>query len=179
MTEQQDPTSETLAELREHTRKLATDLAGPLRRVRVRSGDTTIEVEWQTLVPAAPPLAGYPQPTVSVWDGTAADGQSVTGVVEQPDEHAMVGSPMVGTFYRANSPSEPPFVEVGDFVQEGQTVGVVEAMKLFNPITAECAGIVTEVLVGDAEPVEFGQALIRLAVDRDAIAAVDAANPSR
>lgn len=71
-------------------------------------------------------------------------------------------SPMVGTFYRAPTPSEPPFVEVGDRIYVGQTVCIIEAMKLMNEIEAEVSGQIIEVLVQNGEPVEYGQPLIRI-----------------
>ena len=73
-----------------------------------------------------------------------------------------VRAPMVGTFYRAPAPEEPVFVEVGDRVQVGQTLCILEAMKLMNEIEAEIAGEVVEVLVENGTPVEFDQPLIRL-----------------
>jgi len=71
-------------------------------------------------------------------------------------------SPMVGTFYRAPSPESPPFVEAGQIVEVGQVVCIVEAMKLMNEIKAEVRGKVVDVLVNNAEPVEFGQPLFRV-----------------
>lgn len=71
-------------------------------------------------------------------------------------------SPMVGTFYRAPTPSEPPFVEVGDRIYIGQTVCIIEAMKLMNEIEAEVSGQIIEVLVQNGEPVEYGQPLMRI-----------------
>ena len=73
-----------------------------------------------------------------------------------------VCAPMVGTFYRAPAPEEPAFAEVGDRVQVGQTLCILEAMKLMNEIEAEIAGEVVEVLVENGTPVEFDQPLIRL-----------------
>lgn len=70
-----------------------------------------------------------------------------------------IKSPMVGTFYRAPSPEAPPFVEVGQIVEVGQVVCIVEAMKLMNEIKSEVKGKVAEVLVDNAQPVEFGQTL--------------------
>jgi acetyl-CoA carboxylase biotin carboxyl carrier protein len=70
-----------------------------------------------------------------------------------------VTSPMVGTFYRAPSPTSPPFVEVGDQVKKGQTLCIVEAMKLMNEIDADIDGIVKEIFVDNAKPVEFGAKL--------------------
>ncbi len=68
-------------------------------------------------------------------------------------------SPMVGTFYRASSPSNPSFVEVGQSVKSGQTVCIIEAMKLMNQIESDKTGVIKEILVNDGAPVEFGQPL--------------------
>ena len=75
---------------------------------------------------------------------------------------ALVTSPFVGTFYRAPSPESPPFVDVGQKVKKGQTLCIVEAMKLMNEIEAEQDGTVAEILVQNATPVEFGEALFRI-----------------
>ena len=71
-----------------------------------------------------------------------------------------IKSPMIGTFYRASNPDAKPFVEVGDKISAGQTVCMVEAMKLFNEIESEISGTVVEILVEDASPVEYDQPLI-------------------
>lgn len=76
-----------------------------------------------------------------------------------------VPSPMVGTFYRAPAPGEAAFVEVGDRVRSGQTVCIIEAMKLMNEIEAEVSGQVMEILVQNGEPVEYGQPLMRINPD--------------
>jgi acetyl-CoA carboxylase biotin carboxyl carrier protein len=76
-----------------------------------------------------------------------------------------VVSPMVGTFYRAPAPGEPSFVEVGDRIRTGQTVCIIEAMKLMNEIETEVAGQVMEILLQNGEPVEFGQPLLRVKPD--------------
>ncbi|PPJ61807.1 acetyl-CoA carboxylase biotin carboxyl carrier protein [Cuspidothrix issatschenkoi] len=76
-----------------------------------------------------------------------------------------VQSPMVGTFYRAPAPGEAPFVEVGDRVKAGQSVCIIEAMKLMNEIEAEVSGQVMEILVQNGEPVEYGQPLMRINPD--------------
>ena len=70
-----------------------------------------------------------------------------------------IKAPMVGTFYRAPSPDAPPFVEVGDEIEPGQVICIIEAMKLMNEIKAEVKGRIVEILVENAQPVEFGQAL--------------------
>jgi acetyl-CoA carboxylase biotin carboxyl carrier protein len=78
--------------------------------------------------------------------------------VEDPNLIKVV-SPMVGTFYRASSPDVPAFVEVGSQVQPGQTLCIIEAMKIMNEITAEVPGNVRKILIENAQPVEFGQTL--------------------
>lgn len=76
-----------------------------------------------------------------------------------PSNHLEIKSPMVGTFYLAPSPDSPPFIEVGQIVEVGQVVCIVEAMKLMNEIKSEVKGKIAEVLVANAQPVEFGQVL--------------------
>lgn len=73
-----------------------------------------------------------------------------------------IKSPMVGTFYRAPAPGEPPFVQPGDRITSGQTVCIIEAMKLMNELEAEISGEVVEILVENAQPVEFDQVLMRV-----------------
>jgi len=77
-----------------------------------------------------------------------------------PEHWVVVRSPMVGTFYRAPSPGARPFVEIGQAVQPDATVCIIEVMKLMNSIVAGASGIVREILVGDAQAVEYGQALV-------------------
>jgi len=78
-------------------------------------------------------------------------------------EGPLVTAPMIGTFYRTPAPGEPVFVEVGDPVEPGQTIGIIEAMKIMNEIVAEAGGIAAEFLVENGQPVEYGQPLLRLA----------------
>lgn len=132
---------------------------GPLKSVRLRAGEMSVEVEW----PEAPATGGEPVVT------GAGGGPAETGVrAEEPapereDGTFVVHAPLVGTFYRAPSPDAGPFVEVGDKVEAGQQVAIVEAMKLMNAVAAEQSGRVVEVLVDDATPVEYGQPLFVLA----------------
>jgi acetyl-CoA carboxylase biotin carboxyl carrier protein len=97
--------------------------------------------------PAASPDA--PRETV---DGPAASESALLEIT----------SPMVGTFYRAPAPDAPPYVEQGDRVAEGQTVCILEAMKLMNELEAEVAGTVREICVQNGDPVEYGQVLFRI-----------------
>ncbi|MCK5214940.1 MAG: acetyl-CoA carboxylase biotin carboxyl carrier protein [Candidatus Omnitrophica bacterium] len=94
---------------------------------------------------------------VSALQSSSAPAASTPSVI---DAHLkQITSPMIGTFYRAPSPEAPPFVEVGQIVEVGQVVCIVEAMKLMNEIKSEVRGKVTQSLVNNAEPVEFGQPL--------------------
>jgi acetyl-CoA carboxylase biotin carboxyl carrier protein len=77
----------------------------------------------------------------------------------------MVKSPMVGTFYRAAKPGNPPFASVGDRVSVGQPLCIIEAMKLMNELESDVAGVIEEILVDNGHPVQFGQALFRVRAD--------------
>jgi acetyl-CoA carboxylase biotin carboxyl carrier protein len=82
----------------------------------------------------------------------------VAAVVAEPTGH-IVKSPMVGTFYRSSAPGSPAFVEVGSSIKEGETLCIIEAMKLLNEIDSDISGVVTKILVENGQPVEFGQPL--------------------
>jgi acetyl-CoA carboxylase biotin carboxyl carrier protein len=79
-----------------------------------------------------------------------------------PSDVVFLTSPFVGTFYRSPSPDAPPFVNTGSSVREGQTLCIVEAMKLMNEIEADCAGTILDILVENGKPVEFGQKLYKI-----------------
>jgi len=98
--------------------------------------------------PAAAPSAPVPAPPAV----------EVAAAPVQPEGHT-VKSPMVGTFYRASSPGAKPFVEIGDAIKEGETICIVEAMKILNEIEADKSGTVTQILVENGQAVEYGQPL--------------------
>lgn len=81
------------------------------------------------------------------------------------DNSHFVTAPMIGTYYAAPAPNEPPFVQPGDRVEEGQTIGIIEAMKIMNEIAADRSGTVVEVIAANAQAVEYGSPLIRLRPD--------------
>ena len=100
--------------------------------------------------------AATPPPPIS----ESLPSQPVTeSVSNEESNYIYVKSPIVGTFYRSSSPDKPPFVKVGDAIDEKTVVCIVEAMKLFNEIEAEVKGKIVKVLVEDASPVEYDQAL--------------------
>lgn len=105
----------------------------------------------------------YPQqPMPSSPQATSSAPVPAAEVAAQPVCGEVIKSPMVGTFYRAPSPASAPFVEVGQKVNIGDTLCIIEAMKLMNEIEAECAGTIAEILVNNGEPVEFGEPLFRI-----------------
>jgi acetyl-CoA carboxylase biotin carboxyl carrier protein len=98
----------------------------------------------------------------------AASPAEASGPAAAPAEAAVlqeVTSPMVGTFYRAPGPDADPYVEVGDHVKVGQTLCILEAMKLMNELEVEVGGTIVEIAVENAEPVEYGQVLFRIKPD--------------
>ena len=104
------------------------------------------------VMPAMPPMAMAAAP--------AAAPQTAPAAAPDADTGKSIKSPIVGTFYSAPSPTKPPFVKVGDKVSEGDTVCIVESMKVMNEIQADISGTVKSIAVKDGEAVEFGQPLI-------------------
>ncbi len=103
--------------------------------------------------PPPPPVAPLPKAEPPAASAPASDESA---------RYVSIKSPMVGTFYRSGGPEKPPFLKVGDSVQKGQTVCIIEAMKLFNEIESDLQGKVIKVLVEDATPVEYDQPLFLL-----------------
>ncbi len=109
---------------------------------------------------SASPMAAMPPAQPSVPQTTPAPAPpSGAGSGAQKDNLITIKSPMIGTFYRKSSPDKPTFVEVGDEVNPGKVICIIEAMKLFNEIESEVSGKIVKVLVDDASPVEFDQPL--------------------
>ncbi|MHB1168124.1 MAG: acetyl-CoA carboxylase biotin carboxyl carrier protein [Longimicrobiales bacterium] len=125
-----------------------------------------------TVTTAAPALAAPPQPVALPPAAPAAPaaqsaGQDAAAAPAAPAEASAsnlidVVSPMVGTFYRAPAPEAPSYVEIGSTVHKGQTLCILEAMKLMNELESEVDGVVREILVENADPVEYGQVLFRI-----------------
>jgi oxaloacetate decarboxylase alpha subunit len=125
--------------------ELNVDPCGGIRIVRRQAGGAGI-------MAAAPTVSPLPPPTPTA--EKKADKPAEVGV--------LITSPFVGTFYRAPAPEAPPFVDVGQAVRKGQVVCIVEAMKLMNEIESEFDGKILEILVKNAEHVEYGQPLFRI-----------------
>nr|WP_312161845.1 acetyl-CoA carboxylase biotin carboxyl carrier protein [Brevundimonas diminuta] len=135
-----------------------------LTEIEVERGDLKIKVKREITVAAAPiQYAAAPAPVAQAAPAAAAPlsmpSDPATIVARAGEE---VKSPMVGTAYLQPAPGADPFIKVGDKVKKGQTLVIVEAMKTMNPIQSPRDGVVAEILVGDAQPVEFGEALVVL-----------------
>ncbi|MHA7880926.1 MAG: acetyl-CoA carboxylase biotin carboxyl carrier protein [Saccharospirillum sp.] len=111
---------------------------------------------------SAAPHPGYaPAPAQTAPAAPAAAPAEAAPADDQPQGHA-VRSPMVGTFYRAPSPTSPNFIEVGQQVKAGDTICIIEAMKMMNQIEADKSGVVEAILVENGQPVEFDQPLVTI-----------------
>ena len=130
------------------------DLRDGNQRVRLRRGAAPVVTGMAPMSLPAAHAASTPStpPANSQDSGSAAPAKKLIDIKSQ----------MVGTFYSAANPGADPFVKIGSKVSPNSVVGLIEAMKLFNEINAECSGVVVEILVENQQPVEFGQVLMRV-----------------
>jgi acetyl-CoA carboxylase biotin carboxyl carrier protein len=159
------------AEARDLIRRLE---GSTVQRFAVAAGEYRIEIERGAPAPMAPPPDGAAPPLSSGQPvatgagpgfGVAPGARMASGVFSleaMADTRTPVLAPLVGTFYQAAQPGDKPFAEVGDTVEAGQTVCIVEAMKLMNEVAAGEGGKVVEIMVGNGEWVEFEQVLMYL-----------------
>jgi acetyl-CoA carboxylase biotin carboxyl carrier protein len=128
-----------------------------IAEIEIKEGEEAVRISRH---PVGAPVAFQAAPMVAAPAATApvAEAAAPAAGSAVPAGHT-VNSPMVGTFYRAPSPNASPFVEVGQRVNVGDTLCIIEAMKMLNQIEADKAGSITAILVDNAEPVEYGQAL--------------------
>ena len=125
-------------------------------------GEVTIEEAGMRVSVRRTPDPIEPVLAAAAGEGQAQPEEELPEVEPSGDGLVRVEAPMVGTFYRAPQPGAPPFVEEGDAVGPGQTLCILEAMKLMNEVKAEIEGVVRAIHVGNAEPVEYGQLLFEL-----------------
>ncbi len=139
-------------------------------RIRISKTPTATVTTVPSVVPAAaaqpvalPAPAGAPAVAPSPASAQSADPVAAAPAETAPASNLTdITSPMVGTFYRAPAPEAPAYVEVGSTVHKGQTLCILEAMKLMNELECEVDGVVREILVENADPVEYGQVLFRV-----------------
>ena len=135
-----------------------------IAELEVTEGDSKVRIAKTTSVQGQPVMVQQPQviaqpaavPQVNV--ATQVIAAEAAPVPAEPQGN-VVKSPMVGTFYSAPAPGNPPYVEVGSTVKQGDTLCIIEAMKLLNEIEADTSGVIKQILVENGEPVEFGQPL--------------------
>ena len=139
--------------------EISSDKGMKLRISKSPSGRGLMQVAPQTML-APMMVPALPAPRLTPADGMPAMDDAPKADVRSSGSE--VKSPMVGTFYGAPEIGAKPYVSVGTRVAKGQTLCIIEAMKIMNEIESEVAGVVTEVLVSDAQPVEYGQALFRI-----------------
>ena len=130
-------------------------------KITIKTGEEKTET---TILQQAAPMALAPQmpaapAPVAAAPAPVAEASTPAAPANDESKYIAVKSPMIGTFYRKPSPDKPLFVEVGDTINVGDTVCVIEAMKLFNEIESEVSGKIVKVLVEDSSPVEFDQPL--------------------
>lgn len=118
----------------------------------------------QGAAPAAASAPSHGPVHASETGAVTPGGSTAEGAQEQGAQNHVVESPMVGTFYRAPAPEAPSFVEVGDTVRVGQTLCILEAMKLMNELQSEVSGTVRKVLAENGAPVEYGQPLFEIEI---------------
>jgi acetyl-CoA carboxylase biotin carboxyl carrier protein len=134
---------------------------------RLRLRRSCVNQEYVVSMPAgASGTDSHPQPVTSAapahFGGHASTATATPKVSEIDSGHVLVKSPIVGTYYDAPAPGAPPFVRVGDAVEPGQVLCIIESMKLMNEIECEVAGIVAAKLVENGRPVEYGEALFAI-----------------
>jgi len=134
-------------------------------RLRIRRAATG--PEYVVSAPDSPVLPGSAAPSSTAPQGSAVSSSSAAASAKAGESapnagEALVKSPIVGTYYEAPSPDAPPFVKVGDSIEPGQVLCIIESMKLMNEIEAEIAGVVASKLVENGRPVEYGEALFAI-----------------
>jgi acetyl-CoA carboxylase biotin carboxyl carrier protein len=134
------------------------ELEGEGYKIRIKKGGQVVVSHVQAVAAAPPPPPAAPAavPTPAGQTALAAPAMDVDA------ELAIVTSPIVGTFYRAPDPNAPPFVQPGDTVKKGQTLCIIEAMKMMNNIDSDYEGTVVKVFVENGQPVQFGERLFAI-----------------
>ena len=133
-----------------------------ITEIEVKEGEDSVRISrGGAVVPVAPAAAVPPQPAMPAAPPLTAAAAPTPATAPATHGH-VVAAAMVGTFYRSPSPSSPPFVEIGDRVNAGDTLCIIESMKMMNHIKADRGGVIEAILVPNEEPVEFDQPLFTL-----------------
>jgi acetyl-CoA carboxylase biotin carboxyl carrier protein len=155
--DQDNATSSATDEVIDAVRELITMMSrGGISELDLSTGDVTIRLRGASAGTAVAPASH------------SADHAPFSGPAPEPAGH-VITAPMIGTYYSAPAPGEAPFVQVGDEVEVGQVIGIIEAMKIMNEIISDKSGVVSETLVENAQPVEYGSPLLRLTESVDGL----------
>ena len=130
-----------------------------IAELEVTEGESKVRIVKSSATPANQLVMMQPQAMQPQQQAAAPLAATPVAPVDAAPTGHIVKSPMVGTFYRSAAPGSPPFIEVGASVKEGETLCIIEAMKLLNEIDADASGVVQQILVENGQPVEFGQPL--------------------
>ena len=133
-----------------------------IAELEIQEGEERVRITRTVAAGSAPTVVPVTLPAVTAPAVGAVAMAPAPSEPAEPEGH-QVKSPMVGTFYRSASPGAKPFVEVGDSVEVGDTLCIIEAMKLMNEIESDKSGVVKQVLAENGQPVEFGQPLVVIA----------------
>lgn len=135
-----------------------------LQRIKLKTDDCTLIIEGaaqpQSICVAAP--AAAPAPAVALAPAPAAETAAPEAAPAAEASGNLVKAPLVGTFYAAASPDEPPYVKIGDTVKKGDVLMIIESMKLMNEVQSEFDGVVQEIYVANGDAVEYDQPLMRI-----------------
>ena len=129
-----------------------------IAEIEIHEGEESVRISRNSQVATPVAVAAAPAPVAAPAPAAAPAAEAAPATNDVPSGH-QVTSPIVGTFYRSSSPGSKPFSEVGQKVTAGDTLCIIEAMKIMNQIEADTSGTITAILVDNGEPVEFGQPL--------------------
>lgn len=141
-----------------------------VNEVSIEEGDFKIKIKkaaevketsvvYQTAAAPLPPVAPVAPTLAPISSKPVSESQTATESTVSNSNHTTIKSPMVGTFYKASSPEATPFVSVGQTIAKGDTLCIIEAMKIMNEITSDYSGTIVKILVDNAQPIEFDQPL--------------------
>lgn len=132
-----------------------------IAEIEISEGEESVRISRYS--PNATPMVAAPTPMAAAVAATAAPAApaapAAAAAVDVEDDGYLVPAPMVGTYYGSSSPGAAPYVQVGDRVNEGDTLCIIEAMKMMNQVEADVSGVIKSIRVQNGEPVEYGQTL--------------------
>ena len=131
-----------------------------IAEIEITEGEDSVRISRYSQAAPAAPAPAAPAPAAPAPVPAAAAAAPAAPAAEPEEDGFEVKAPMVGTFYAASSPGAAPYVQVGDRVNEGDTLCIIEAMKMMNQIEADVSGVIKSIRLQNGEPVEFGQTMI-------------------